>query len=276
MAARRRRQTRAAVADHRLIAEGLVDRYCVYEDRVLCSPGDRGEFFMRYDRTTALHSLFSGTIDEQVAFRLAVAAVLDVWLDPVARRLAAADLLVDRRTDAGRRRVDQARTLFRAAAMLETTGEADLAAHARGRAQLANDLTIARHPTRPPILRNALVDSLNTALSVVDGGTNARYRRIAEIVTQWTDDGISWRQVKNHLTKSKTHRASAGGATVFQGVLGSGLGVLADAREKRGDRAGAARLRSLRDGLGGAVVVPIDTAGGGRLDRAIRHMADGD
>jgi hypothetical protein len=252
----------------------MLDGYRAYGDHVLFSDAERADFFRRYDRTTTLHGLYAEGIDRPSTFRLALGALVDVWLDPVARALEAADLVVDRRTDAGSRRSTRVQSLLKIAAGLEREEQPDLAARVRQRAQLLRDVTVVRHATKPVLPRNALIEALHAALMARHGGVNARYRLVAEIVTQWTGDRIAWTQVKNHLVKvpkvkdhpakvqGKNHpvkgpkrRVPGPGAITIFSILGKELGVLVAACEARENRAEAARLGTLRERDGVAFIV---------------------
>src|SRR5262249_18337178 len=73
------------------------------------------------------------------------------------------------------------------------------------------DLTVARYPTCPVTPGNALIYALAGALEVLPGGAHARYRRVAEIATQWTGRSVPWQRVKNRLTVAKRRQPLAWG-----------------------------------------------------------------
>jgi hypothetical protein len=126
---------------------------------------------------------------EQIAFVLAVAALIDVFFDPVGRRLAAAGVVFERSSPRAREREKAARRL-RTAAHLAEHEAPDLAAHLHRRADVRTDLVVSRYPTRSVTQENALIYALAGALEVLPGGPHARYRLVAEIATQWTTRSV--------------------------------------------------------------------------------------
>ena len=148
----------------------------------------------------------SGSIDEQMRFRLCLLAVYDVFLDPPTLR--AARMLFPAESDDGKLIADAVVRAREAASSLRRVGEDKLADQNDAEADFLEQTIEKRQRGKPKTLAGDLAEAIDRQLaSNKDLDDAARRRLIAEIVTEFVEpkrpDQVKWllrERMRNYRT----------------------------------------------------------------------------